>query len=242
VPTTTAHLEAGWELWCRFVCEIGVLTKGETADLLDRAKSALRGLAERQVQIHEDFDPAERFLTLLRGALASGAAHVAGFDGLAPKQTGGWGWRQDEFAWFRPLGSCIGWVRDDGLYLEPTAAMAAVKRIAPDSEPLGISERTLHRRLAEGHHLASTETARGTVTVRRVIAGRRVAVLHFPRDVLGEEEIEAQADATPGQWSQPLTPQAIETLGRPGHQSSFDPGETPTCSDISLDGQLALST
>jgi hypothetical protein len=242
VPTTIAELEAGWELWCCFVNEIGVLTKDETTDLLDRAKSALRELTRRQRQIHEDVDPAERFLTLLGGVLASGTAHVAGFDGLAPKQAGGWGWRQDDFASFRPLGSCIGWVRDDGLYLEPTAAMAAVQRMARDNgEPLTISERTLHRRLAEGGHLASIDTTRSTVTVRRVIAARRVAVLHFPRDVLGEEVIGAQAGATPGQQAQPLTPKAIETPGQLGNQSSFDPCETPSCSDISLDGQLALS-
>jgi len=236
VPTTIAELEAAWELWCRFIGAIGVLTTDESADLLSRAKSALRELAQRQDDIHKDVDPAERFLTLLGAALTSGAAHVAGGDGLAPTRAGAWGWRQDDFATLRPLGPCIGWVKDDGLYLEPTAAKAAAQRMARDNdEPLVISGRTLHRRLAEGGHLDSTDTARNTVTVRRVIAGRRVAVMHFPRAVLGEGEMEVEDDAGP---VQPLA--EIETLGGLGHESS-DPFAALSRVDVSLDDELALT-
>jgi hypothetical protein len=85
-----ADLTLGLEVFARFACEVGTLTSDQYKQLLDRGRSAIEQAATAQGGHHAAADPVLRFRELLQAALASGAAHVAGADGEAPPQPGGW--------------------------------------------------------------------------------------------------------------------------------------------------------
>jgi hypothetical protein len=71
-------------------------------------------------------------------------------------------------------------VDGDAIYLEPTATYGVIQVMARDmNESLATSEQTLKKRLSEKGLLASVDTKRETLTVRRTIAGSKMAVLHF---------------------------------------------------------------
>src|SRR5262249_27167398 len=72
---------------------------------------------------------------------------------------------------------------DGELYLEPEASFAAVQRFARDqNESFAVTASTLRRRLKEKGLLASTDAARGKLTVRRTLQGERRDVLHIARE------------------------------------------------------------
>jgi len=82
-------------------------------------------------------------------------------------------------------GPCVGWRDGADLYLEPHAAYRAAQAMAGDrGEALGVSVRTLSKRLHERGLLQSTDDARQTLTVRRTLAGRPRNVLHCPARLL----------------------------------------------------------
>ncbi|MBN2430231.1 MAG: hypothetical protein JXQ27_02090, partial [Acidobacteria bacterium] len=84
-----------------------------------------------------------------------------------------------------PSGPCVGWRDGADLYLEPHAAYRAAQAMAGDrGEALGVSVRTLSKRLHERGLLQSTDDARQTLTVRRTLAGRPRNVLHCPARLL----------------------------------------------------------
>src|SRR5262249_43761787 len=65
---------------------------------------------------------------------------------------------------------------------EPDASFAAVQRFARDqNESFAISAQTLRRRLKEKGLLATTDVARGKLTVRKTLQGARRDVLHIAR-------------------------------------------------------------
>ena len=124
-------------------------------------------------------EPATQFLRLLTAALASGRVHVAGPNGKEPDAPEVWGWRlriiggTDGRDDWQPQGKRIGWTDDDELYLEPEAAFAAAQELAREQgDGLPVSTRTLHKRLHERGLLASTDTEREVLTVRRTFEGR----------------------------------------------------------------------
>lgn len=74
--------------------------------------------------------------------------------------------------------------------MEPAAAYMAVQVAGRDGgESLSVSGPTLNKRLKEKGLLKSTDTKRGTLTIRRTIAGSQHDVLHFVRRTLLPEEL-----------------------------------------------------
>jgi hypothetical protein len=72
------------------------------------------------------------------------------------------------------------------VYLEPATAFAVAKRLADETgEPITLGLKTMHKRLHERGMLASTEKLHGTLTVRRVLEGKRHSVLHISASLLG---------------------------------------------------------
>jgi hypothetical protein len=141
-------------------------------------------------------EPAARFLSLLRSLLASGRAHLESRNGSAPaRSSAACGWRENSGTW-APLGDCIGWVEEDDVYLELTAAFRLAQIAARDvGEQLPVSEHTLRKRLHEKGCLASVDKGRQTLTVRRTIGGASKDVLHFHRASVLPEASDADEDA-----------------------------------------------
>ncbi len=207
-PDALAQLGASWQLWIRFGVEAGALTQDAASALWAQVWTTLTDLGDAQsAHLHQE-NPVQRFLELLAGAIAAGATHIAGPSGEEPDRPAAWGWRYrvvgtgdfQREEW-QAQGQCAGWLDEDGLFLEPTAAWHAVQRFgAASGMTIAISSTTLWKRLDEAGLLITTEQgSRQTRTVRRSFAGARRATLHLPRDVLvpGSNESQAQPGDPP---------------------------------------------
>jgi hypothetical protein len=182
-----ANLALGLSCFLAYARDAGALTIEESTALWERSMCALSAVAEAQSAHQAAMDPARRFIELLRAAIASGHAHVAGPLGDRPDAPRVWGWRavsvgtgQFERTDWQPQGRRVGWVEDGALYLEPEASYAVVQEIGRGGgDALAIGSRTLHKRLSDQGLLLSIESNRKTLTVRRVLEGSRRNVLHM---------------------------------------------------------------
>ena len=185
-PEITANLALGLKRYLAFGQDIGALPNKRAKALWMRGWQALVDAAQAQDLHQAAAEPANRFIELLRAAISSGRAYVAGLDGGHPDVGERWEWRErasgsnNESTWV-PQGPLAGWVDGENLYLESEASLAAVQDLAGRmGEGLLIGKRTLHKRLHERGWLVSTEKeSRGTLSVRRNIAGARRNVLHL---------------------------------------------------------------
>jgi hypothetical protein len=179
LPGALAGLQSGFEIWLQFALEVGAIGTAEQAQLERRNANALNELAARQTQYHEASDPALRFVSLLRSALASGHAHVADRSGKKPESPEPWGWRRSPSGrGWAPQGTRIGWIAGSDLFLDPTLSYQVVQQIA-GTERLPVSEQTLRHRLRDHGLLASTDVGRQMLQVRRTLEDRPRQVLHF---------------------------------------------------------------
>ena len=179
-PINIAKLSTGLDVFLRFAKDTGALSVTESEAVWQRGLAALRKVANAQGEHQASYEPAHRFIELIRSALGSGRAHVASESSDEPKNSAIWGWRMDTGSSLRRCGECIGWLDGLDLYLDPDASFAVAQGVARDiGDPINVSPRTLHKRLRDRGLLASTENKRGTMTVRKMIAGRRQTLLHF---------------------------------------------------------------
>jgi len=190
-PEIIANLAFGMETFFEFAKAIGAVSATQKEAMLERTWLALTAVAKQQGRHLADSEPVQRYLELLRSALASGAAHVAGSGGDEPADAQAWGWRSHtigagEFVrdeW-RAQGSRIGWVDGTNLYLEPTAAYQVAKRLGESSgDGIAIGQKTLNRLMKERGLLLSHEENRGAVA-RRELQGFRRDVLHLNAETL----------------------------------------------------------
>lgn len=200
-PHNIAELGAGLRAFLAFALDSGAITVEERDALWNRCWTALGAVAEAQTKHQHASEPTRRFLELLAAAIASERAHVASTKGEAPKNAKSWGWRyvvlgagEHERTEWQPRGDRIGWVDGEDLYLEPEASFAVAQRIGREGgEAIAVAPKTLAKRLHERGLLVSTEAERGTLTVRRTLAGARRTVLHLSAESVlprapGDEE------------------------------------------------------
>ena len=144
-----------------------------------RGERAFQELAGLQARYHQASDPALRFVALLQAALAGGRAHVANRQGITPESPEPWGWRRrPKGPGWVPQGARIGWVVETDLYLEPEASYLIAQDLA-GAERIPLSQTTLYRRLHEGGILASVDSGREMVQIRRTLEGCPRQVLHL---------------------------------------------------------------
>jgi hypothetical protein len=179
LPAALAELQSGFELWLQFALETGAVGTTERMELEQRGERAFQELAVRQARYHQASDPALRFVSLLKAALAGGHIHVAHRRGTVPESPGTWGWRSKARGrGWAPQGTRIGWVTGGDLFLEPTASYQVAQALA-GAERLPVSQQALHHRLRESGFLASVDQGRQMVQVRRTIEGCPRQVLHL---------------------------------------------------------------
>ena len=195
-PEIVANLAVGLRYLIAFAVDCGAIkTKEEGNKLWQRGLSALQDAAATQAGHQLDAEPTSLFLRLLRGALASGRAHVASVKGGTPEESpSAWGWTlrtvggllHERDDW-QPNGRLIGWIDGVNLYLEPEAAFAAAQQLAHDQgQHFPISSRTLRQRLNGMNLLVSVDETRQRLTVRRTLGGARPEVLHLLASCLVE--------------------------------------------------------
>jgi hypothetical protein len=206
-PAIVADLALGLSLFLDFARAAGAVTDAERAEFKRRGWRALLDAASAQAEHVQAAEPTGLFLRLLAAALASSRAHVAGPDGAEPETPAAWGWRRETLhdgpVW-KPLGRRVGWLDGEHLYLEPEASYAAAQELARDQgEAQPVSARTLHRRLKERGLLASTDSTRGVLTVRRTLEGKRRNVLQLRAGLLSAQEPDQpdQSATSAGDWT-----------------------------------------
>jgi hypothetical protein len=186
-PGILASIASGWQLFLVFAQSRGFIQKHEAEAIRKRIWQALKETAGDQVQHQVACDPVQRFVDLLISILSNGRAHLATPDGNEPDDGEWWGWRGDPSD-RRPQGERIGWIEDENVFLLSDAAYAAVQHLARDQgDEIGVSQRTLHKRLRDRGLLVTTDSRRGTLTPRRTIGGVRRAVLHLSAHVISPE-------------------------------------------------------
>jgi hypothetical protein len=183
-----ARLHAVWEVVRAYWTEIGLIDEAQAAALESEITGVLQAVAGMQAGYQQDADPTQRFIPLLLGLFSSRRAHLGNrlYAEEPPLDAERWGWLWQPTAnvW-APQGPQVGWVDEQGIYLEPTTAYAALNRLATESgEPLP-TPRTLWKRLGERGLIRSQERGgrvRYGVGVR--IQGVTRDVLHIPGGIL----------------------------------------------------------
>lgn len=186
VATTLARIERAWGVWLDFAKECGAVTEEEAMSITADVGEALFALGQSQAKFLANENPAERFIELLKAALASGKAHLASTADGEPERPAICGWRPFEVSTltgprteWRGQGDRIGWADRDNVYLQPDAAYRIAQMMAVEGEGLTVSSQTLWKRLKEEGLLASTDTASGTNKVRRTVGDRSERVIHL---------------------------------------------------------------
>jgi hypothetical protein len=197
LPAALAELQGGWELFLEFALEVGAIGAAEQEELEKRSQRALAKLCALQAKYQQASDPGLRFVALLQAALACGHAHVADRRGRAPDEGAVWGWQRKPTGRWVPRGIRIGWVAGADLFLEPVASYQVAQELAGADRLLG--EQTLRRRLRERGLLASMDTGRQMVQVRRTLEGTPRQVLHLKASAL----VELNSRASPTSPFQP---------------------------------------
>lgn len=184
VPEATAGLLTGFHQFLGFAVTVGAFTSDEATSQMDKAKTALLQVAVEQSAYTRGMSVAEVYLRALASALVSGAVHLADQEtGREPADPERWGWEAHSVGYgttaYRAKGKCLGWISSSGdVLLHPDVAYEVARDHAGRAaEPLATTKVTIHKRLKEGGHLASTgENDRPTL--RRRIAGGNKRVLH----------------------------------------------------------------
>jgi hypothetical protein len=177
LPGILAELHSSWELWLEFALEVGAINPTEQVALKKRSLRALNQLAAIQSSYQQASEPATRFLSLLRAALAEGRAHVVVRRGGAPEFPERWGWRLGRRI---PVaqGVRIGWLAGNDLYLEPAISYQVAQEMAA-VDAFSVSLSTLSRRMRERGLLASVDENRQMLMVRRTLESSPRKVLHL---------------------------------------------------------------
>ena len=189
-PGIVADLFIGWQRFLDFASEAEALTRSEAEGHRARVWSALIEVARRQSEHQREANPVDRFLALLRTAIAAGRAHVAARDGGIPDDPGTRGWcssrpaRNPGRAEWLPQGARVGWLDGQDLLLDIDSAYRAAQVMARDGDGIAIGVQPLAKRLFEAGWLKNIDERRGKLKVRRMIDGKRLEVLHLSADVL----------------------------------------------------------
>jgi len=193
-PEMIGQLQAAFEIYLEFAVSIHAIDDRERTRLQNLCWKALSEVAAMQVKHHEFTEPTAMFITLLRSAIASGRAHLADRNGGTPARSpGACGWRSEGDGRWLSKGDRIGWIDEakEAVYLDSTAAYRIAQLSCRDAgESLSVTEATLKRRMRERDLLASTDTSRQTITIRRKLDGATREVLHLSRETVlpGAEE------------------------------------------------------
>ena len=163
--------------------------------------SALIEVARRQSEHQREANPVDRFLALLRTAIAARRAHVAARNGGRPDDPGTRGWcssrsaRNPGRAEWLPQGARVGWLDGQDLFLDIDSAYGVARAAAAGVDGIAVGIQTLIKRLHESGRLKSIDERREKLKIRRVIDGRRLEVLHLPADVLEHSIVEKPAQS-----------------------------------------------
>ena len=191
------------ELVIEYACNCGAFNDDQADEWRVKFLAALKKAAESQTPDRSFVEPAERFVNLLRDALAAGRCHITTKAGGMPTvpaandaasrlaaatdtlqndsfdlaRACGWKNMSNGSSSLVPAGPAIGWVDgpdSEDLYLNPSESLAVVQKLSQDmKQPLVIGERDLRRRLFEADYLVFDRKAEQEKRSRNTLTVRR---------------------------------------------------------------------
>ena len=175
-PDITASLGIGLRTFLKFALRSGAITQNEKNEIWKEGWNSLLKVAEVQAGYQNTEDHSNKFIGYIKYAINLGEAYIANTKD---------GFRSVDFGKnHNSLAKKIGWQDDDGIYLDPDAAMAMVQQLSKQqNDPMPISKSTLWKRLAQKGLIAVSDTENRNL-VKKVIEDRRMYVLMFPNKKL----------------------------------------------------------
>jgi hypothetical protein len=185
IAANVAGIMVGLNAFLRFCETVGYYTREHADNMADHWFSIVKGLCRNQADEVMDADPVHRFITLVRGCLSSGRAHITTDKGLEPDEGWLWGWQMQGMN-SRPMGPRIGYIDGDWVYLEPSSAIGAVNDLGAKTDGrMSITSRTLSKRLK-----AAGLSQEGTVQKR--VCGKKSSLVKIHKCVIYENEEDEQ--------------------------------------------------
>jgi hypothetical protein len=190
-------LVAAFSLFLGFAVEQGVLASSRADKYVETVRDSLFGLLAAQASIQHESDVGELFLDLVRSLLASKRAVLSATDGTMPPVAiaGACGWKHvtrtdthgNQYLDWQPAPGAarIGWVDNQYVYLDPSAAHAAAERLARETRQALGAQRQILARLAETNRILLDPQTPGTrrrFTRRTIVEKSRRPLLCLPRD------------------------------------------------------------
>jgi hypothetical protein len=180
-----ANLLMGLRVFLDFADDAGEISSQVTQGFMDIAKDAACTLADLQAAIDHEASDAQRFVDLMRAAVSSGKAHIERSGGGKPDNARALGWRDVDIGQSggtrtEAMGTRIGWVDGEELYIDTTASLSVIKALASGLDNhLGSSERAIAKSLREAGLLSRCDKGRNTTKVSVLGARRSVYVFRM---------------------------------------------------------------
>ena len=177
-----ANLLVGLRVFLDFAGDAGEISPQVTKAFMDVATDAACALADLQAAIDREASDAQRFVELMRAAVSSGKAHIERSSGGKPDNARALGWRNVDIGpsgmRTEAMGTRIGWVDGEALYIDPTASLSVVKTMSSALDNhLGSSDRAIAKGLRETGLLSHCDKGRNTTKVS--VLGARRSVYAF---------------------------------------------------------------
>ncbi len=228
-PEAIADLLIGLKCFLAFAIKARAIDQNRATEIQKSCRDALVGVGEQQAGHVAEYDVARRFVGLLGTAITTRRAYVLGVDGSAPPIPSRWGWSPDGLTTpMSPASTLVGWLDGNALYLDFTAAIAVVQKLAKETgEDLPFSVGTIKQRLDDAQLIIEKDTRGGALRrdVRKTIQGVRRNVVVIPASAIISTESPPENDA-------PTAPPTTDT-SRP--TSSDSTGFDELLQDIPVD-------
>ena len=164
-----ANLLTGLRVFLHFCEEAGELSSQITQVFMSRATETAHTLVNLQASLDHESSDAQRFLELIQTAVSSGKAHLESTFGGQPENSRALGWREVDTGTLKrveAMGSLIGWVNGETLYLSPCASLSTAKSVSSALDNhFGSSERAISKSLHEAGLLRRCDKGRNTTKV-----------------------------------------------------------------------------
>jgi hypothetical protein len=180
-PDMLGQLISGVGTFLEFAVESEHLDIGAANRIFEAASAAIVEAGEQQCHYLTAADPAETFVTVLRGAIQSNQVHFRTRDGGVPRKPTSLGWTEQaasgDIPTYRANGVKIGWIawESDEMFLDQNIAYDFIKKHSRGT--ITLTKQTLYRRLREAGVLKKYEVNRGRSTIRTTCEGASKQVL-----------------------------------------------------------------
>jgi hypothetical protein len=176
----------GLWIYLKYAIDVGLMDSANADGFKSKAIKTALALSKIQVGVDKDASDAERFIKLLQSALSMGSCHIAKEDGGYPDYYIAAGWKitgADKYEQIVGQGPKVGWIRDEQILLDFSAAQKVVKQLSQATgNYLGSSDRAISKALYEAKMLA--DASKDRLTIKATVEGQRKSLLCLHKSLI----------------------------------------------------------